>query len=135
MNLIKDSIQFLVNYIEHKETWTGNCNCLNSTCRNHWNAWQQYIFSFEFSIYNCSFDDIVHLILLSWKWWTLEHFTRWCSKYCSTTANTHVICNNTDNMFPIQSKRSLGIIQRLHVWRHLPSVACNESKSRHSIHT
>ena len=38
---------------------------------------------------------------------TLGHFTRWCIKYCSTTANTHVICYHIDNVLSIQSKRSL----------------------------
>jgi hypothetical protein len=129
---------------------TGNCKRLNSNDISiriigmRGNSTSSHL-NFLF----CSFDDI-DLHLFHWKPGTFFLFFFFflflkmmdigtlhplVQQILITIANTHIICNTIDNMFPIQSKRSLGKTQRLHVWRHPPSFACNESKSRHSIHT
>jgi len=50
---------------------------------------------------HCSYDGL-HYPILFWQGEDGYHL------------NTHVICNHIDNMLTIQSKRSLGKIQRLH---------------------
>jgi hypothetical protein len=69
-------------------------------CRNHWNAWQQYIFSFEFSIYNCSFDDIFHHLfhwsLVTWSLghlvtWSLGHLVTWSHGHLGTWSLDHLV--------------------------------------------
>jgi hypothetical protein len=56
-------------------------------CRNHWNAWQQYIFSFDFSILNCSFDDVVHQLFH----WSLGHLVTWSLGHLVTWSHGHMV--------------------------------------------